>query len=161
MKRSRMQMLAAVLAIGGVLSLSEAALSKDARGTIHASNPEGIASILRGFGSALVGTDSYGDPKIDGRSAGEEYTVLFYGCTDNIDCRSIAFWTYWTVEVDLDRVNEWNKRERYGKLYVDNDGDLALEMDVNLSHGMDTRTFDEIANIWAGMLDDVKSNVVD
>lgn len=140
----------------GVAGTSPAA----AQELINGSEPERIETIMKAFGIARLETDSEGDPKISGRADGKVYTVYFYGCTDNQNCKSLQFWTYWDQEVPLDRVNDWNREVRFGKVYIDDEDDLVLEMDVNLVHGIHERTLEEDADIWMRLIGRVEKEIL-
>ena len=124
---------------------------------ITAGSVKDILSIAKGYGSATLEKDDDGDPKISGRVAGQEYWLYFYGCDKNhTNCTSVQFWTYWTGEVlTAEEMNAWNADTRFGKLYVDGDGDLNLEMDVNLDYGVTYKNLDDTFDIWQTVLEDV------
>lgn len=127
---------------------------------IDGTKPELVEGILKGFGIARLETDSYGDPKISGRADGQAYTLYFYGCTDNENCTNIQFWTYWTGAVELDKINEWNRSTRFGKLYIDSDDDLALVMDINLMYGISEKTMEDNMEVWASLVSRVEKDVL-
>lgn len=123
-----------------------------ADGLVDGSDPERIASVLRGFGSARVETNASGNPLISGRADGKAYRVLFYGCKDGKDCTSIGFWAYWSKEVPFDALNGWNAKTRYGKVYRDADKDVVLEYDVNLIKGVSEATLESDAELWVTLM---------
>jgi hypothetical protein len=130
---------------------------------VTAAEPEKILEIARGFGSAELTTDSSGDPQIDGRMEGKRYSVMFYGCEEGRDCRSILFWTYLTVDdPDLVRsADAWNRDNRFAKVYVDNDGDLSVEMDVNLFGGVTVANLDDTFDWWRVIIGMVRDSFGD
>ena len=137
-----------------------AATGASAQDLVDGKDAEAIAALLKGFGSARVETDSDGDPRIAGRADGKPYKVHFYGCKENKDCTNIQFWAYWEGAVELEKVNEWNRDTRFGKLYVDADGDLVLEYDVNLIGGISERTLEDDGDVWVTLLSRVESGVL-
>ena len=149
----------ATLGFGCVLGIGAFGAPAVAQELIDGKKPKAIEAILKGFGIARLETDSEGDPKISGRTDGKAYTVHFYNCTDNKDCSSIQFWTYWDEEATLDKVNEWNKDTRFGKLYIDGDNDVILEYDVNLLGGISEKTLEDDADVWVTLISRVESKV--
>lgn len=117
---------------------------------VHGSDVQVIASIASGFGSASVETDMFGDPLITGRMDGLRYSVIFYGCTDGADCTSIQFRAQWSLEdpITLEQINAWNRDYRFGKAYLDDDGALTLEWDVNLDGGITHHNLDDNFDWW-------------
>jgi hypothetical protein len=104
--------------------------------TVSAKNPNKILEIAKGYGDASLGKDNDGDPIITGKIDGIKYGIYFYGCTKNKDCDSIQFRTGWTVQSDkptLLKINAWNKGKRFGKAYLDSDGDPTIEINLLLS----------------------------
>ncbi len=155
MKRSGMRGIACA---AGLMAL--AVTHAGAQELLDGSKPELVEALLKGFGIARLETDGYGDPKISGRADGKTYTLYFYGCTENKNCSNIQFWTYWSGEIALDKINEWNRSTRFGKLYIDSDNDLALVMDVNLIHGISEKTLEDNMEVWATLVSRVEKDVV-
>ncbi|MBV0933316.1 YbjN domain-containing protein [Marinobacterium weihaiense] len=128
-------------------SLLVAPVSADS--LVSATTPERIVDVARGFGSASLSTDNYGDPLITGRIEGIKYGIFFYSCTDNADCKDVQFSAVWSdINVSLSRLNEWNREMRFGKAYLDADGDPTLEMAVNLRHGVSQNNLDDTIDWW-------------
>lgn len=117
---------------------------------IDATDPQAILEIAKGFGSAEIETDNKGDPKIVGRIEGSKYVVLFYGCTAAADCKSIQFVVSWRAKdkMALEKINKYNDDKRFGKAYLDKDGDPTLEFDVNLVGGVTRKNFEETYDWW-------------
>ena len=122
---------------------------------VHASEPEGIAAILRSEGlEARLGADSCGDPKSESASQGVSWVVYFFECEANANCRSIQFAAAFDVEPGLppESVAEWNRAHRYGKVYLDEEGDPFFEMDVNLDGGVAEANFRDNLYLWNDVL---------
>jgi len=45
---------------------------------------------------------------------------------------------------NLNAVNEWNKTKRFGRAYIDNDGDPCVELDYDLEGGVS----DDSIKVW-------------
>lgn len=122
---------------------------------VTATDPDHIAQLVRGFGSAVVEQDEYGDPLITGRIEGTKYGIYFYNCTDNADCKDIQFSTAWSdYDVSMAKINEWNRDMRFGKAYLDDDGDPNLDMVVNLRYGVSNDNFDDTIDWWRVIMND-------
>lgn len=138
-------------------------MAKAADGDIvDATNPETVRDIASGYGSATLDTDNTGDPMIVGRLDGTKYGIYFYGCKEGKKCRSVQFSAGWAgSKVTLEQLDEWNRTTRFGKAYLDKDGDPRLEMDVNLDGGVTRKNFDDWVDWWKVSLKGFKSKVLD
>ena len=65
-------------------------------------------------------------PMIRAEGRGYTFTVFFYGCTENRDCTTLGFNSYFADGTsDIAKVNGWNRENRFGRAYVDGDGDAG------------------------------------
>lgn len=130
---------------------------------ITASNPAGIADLLRTMGyRAELTKDNQGDPKINSATGGSNFRIYFYGCTANMDCKSIQFAAGFdlTDGTTLDVVNEWNAAKRYTKAYLDDEQDPLIEMDINLDFGgVSENNFRDSLDLWEGLLAGFKRHI--
>lgn len=132
--------------------------SLPAQDLVTAADPQKILEIARGFGSAELEAGAEGTPRISGRLGGTRYTVFFHGCTAGRDCTTIRFWTYLPAPPDaLAAVNAFNRDYRFGKAYIDADGDIAIEMDVNLWAGVTPTNLDDTFDWWRVVLEQVRT----
>ena len=115
-------------------------------------DPQAIATVLKAQGAeATIGKDTKGDPKIDASFGENElFTVYFYGCTNNANCDNVQLYAGYTESsVDGSKLIEWNRTRRYGRAYIDETGDPAVEMDVSLREGgMSTELFVDNLETW-------------
>ncbi|MBN2907734.1 MAG: YbjN domain-containing protein [Rhodobacteraceae bacterium] len=138
------------------VALAFATLSALAAGTaqaeVVAANPMGVLKALQDYGyAATMSTDNTGDPKISAKVSKSNFVVFFYGCTDNADCASVQFYVGYDVNgtVSALKMNEWNRNKLFSKATVDDEGDPALEMDVNLDFdGSGDQNFNDTLDIW-------------
>lgn len=147
-----------------ILMVSIAAMAPFAAmaSNVGADDPTALAEVIRGYGSATLTTDSSGDPKIEGRIDGNRFHVLFYGCKQNANCGSIQFSSAWGGGgVTMEEINAWNRDKRFGKAFLDGDGDPAIEMNVNLRHGVSRKNFDDTVDYWRIVLNSFKEDVLD
>ena len=136
--------------LGSTLALTSA----QAEELIDGSDPSAVMSVARGYGSATLTTDNQGDPMIEGRIGGKEYAVIFYDCTDNRACKAIQFWAWFQApSITSADMKEWNQSERFGKAYLDSDGDPNIEWDVNLFGGVTYRNLDDNFDWWRLVLE--------
>lgn len=157
-----------------VLGLLAAALTTPAQGQMENGTPiEGatvtniliradanqIAKLLSEEGyRAKIETDKNGTPYIKSASGGRNFTVYFFGCSGGVKlepCSSIEFYTGFTTgkPFPVERTNEWNAENRYGRSYVDMDKDPVIEMDIYLdAGGMPRAQFVENLEIWTDIM---------
>ncbi|MDO5648268.1 hypothetical protein [Paracoccus sp. (in: a-proteobacteria)] len=85
----------------GRIACLAAPVAAVAQDIVDATDPDVILNLMRGFGSARLGVDAIGDPKIEGRIDGIPYILFFNNCTENRDCKAVQFYTYWTNVGDI------------------------------------------------------------
>ncbi len=130
-------------------------------GVINATDTHAILNVAKGYGSATLKKDSGGDPFIVGRIEGTKYGILFYGCENGTNCDDIQFAASWSGKrVSLEKINEWNRNKRYGKAYLDKDGDPRVEMAVNLDYGVTEENFDDTFDWWTKVMKEFKESVL-
>ncbi|HMM08191.1 MAG TPA: YbjN domain-containing protein [Paracoccus solventivorans] len=112
---------------------------------------DSIADALQDYGlKAESGTDSEGDPKIESRIEGIHFSIWFYGCED-APCTSLEFRAGFDLDTPLSAatVNEWNRTKRFGKAWIDDEGDPFLEMLVPLGpDGLSDSGFELALDMW-------------
>ncbi|MBY6186481.1 YbjN domain-containing protein [Marinobacter hydrocarbonoclasticus] len=128
---------------------------------VDATDPSEIVNLARGFGSASLDIDGEGDPMIIGRINGTKYAVYFYGCDDGRRCREIQFTAAWSgSNVSMSEINEWNETTRYGKAYLDSDGDPNIEMTVNLFKGVSRDNLEDTIDWWKVAMETFEENML-
>lgn len=147
----RLRTLIPVLALGMLPPLGSAHAQCE---TISAADPQAMVTLLQASGAAEVTQDQEGDPLITGRMEGISYAVYFYGCTNGQDCTDVQFTAGFTLDtpVTLDQINSWNYEKRFGKAYLDTQGDAVIEMNVNLDGGVCTDNFQDTVDFWGLVL---------
>ena len=120
-----------------------------------ASAPQKIVEIASSYGAAELTTDSLGDPLVRGELSGVPYDVYFFGCENGADCKNLQFRTggeYQGVsEADVAR---WNREKRFGKTFLDNNGNLVLEMNLNLDFGVTQENLFDTFDWWRVVVDE-------
>lgn len=131
-------------------------------GSISPADPQAIVDAMQKLGyRAELTTDDQGDPKIKSAASGANFSVYFYGCTSGKDCTSIQFSAGFDTDKGLDMqvANDWNTKKRYGKVYLDDERDPYIEMDVNMEGGIPNALFEDNLSIWDRMLADFQAHI--
>ena len=143
-----MSKIARAAAIAASLSVAAPALA----GNLVASDPDGIRNYLMEEGiPAKLTEDNVGDPLIEVRYFGTEFSIYFYGCTANQDCTSIQYFSGYATDwaIPLEAINSWNTNQRFARAYLSEEGAARIEYDVFLGEdGMTTQDFDTALSIW-------------
>lgn len=149
--------MAAMAAVATACSLPAAAQ------TINVRDPEMVAELLRKEGyQAKVDPKKEGeDPVITSAASGSTFGLYFYNCDKGKNCQSVQFYAgFQKPKMDLTRVNAWNRDKRFGRAYIDKDGDAAIEMDVNVEPGgMPRELFADWISIWSDLVGEFRTRV--
>ena len=137
----------------GITGAMLAAPANGSEETIDATDAERILAIAQSFGEAALRTDNLGDPLIEGRIGEKDYRLLFYGCSENRDCKTLMFSAGWEGDDRTDNLTDammadWNREKRFGKAYLDQDGIATVEMNVNLHGGVTRANLDDTIDWW-------------
>jgi len=122
---------------------------------LDGNSSDAILNLMRGYGSATLGTQNDGTPKILGKIDGQPYTIYFSSCDakTHADCQDLDFYAgYLGVKPSLERINAWNRDTRFGRAYLDNDGDAGMDMDVNTDKGVSADNMDSTLALWAQLV---------
>jgi hypothetical protein len=127
---------------------------------LDGSNVDQVLALARDHGDADLKAHKNGDPKIEGSVGGIQYAVYFLNCTDNKACEDINFYAgFLDLKPSMDVINSWNRDKRFGKAYLDADGDAVIEMDLNLEHGVSSDNLDAAFGIWELVVDQYTTHV--
>jgi len=145
----------AMIALMVSLAMAGAANAADLINRDGMTGPEVAAWLQKAGYKAALSKDSSGDPMIDSAANGTNFKVYFYDCKAE-RCKAIQFSAGFNLKepLKLEKANEWNTKNRYLKVYLDDEGDPYVQYDVNLNAG---RTFEGLSDdfeIWTGMLPD-------
>jgi hypothetical protein len=146
-----------------ILLFSSVVLGASADDLIDGTQPNRILEIAKGFGSASLEKDSDGDPQIVCRMEGVKYVIFFYGCKSGQNCDQVQFHASWkdTANISFEKANRYNAKKRLGRAYKRDDGDVAIDMLVNLAYGVTKRNFESTFEAWATALRSFKKEVLD
>jgi len=112
---------------------------------------ERLQGIMQDLGyRAQLGVDDAGDPMIDSTASGYKYRVLFYDCDGKRGCGALEFWAGFDTEDegDLARMNEWNLNKRFGRAYIDEEGDPIVSIHYNLAGGVTEANIEDMFEWW-------------
>jgi len=130
---------------------------------VRAQDPESVVRALQGAGyAAKLGVDKVGDPMITSGVSGTTFQIFFYNCTDHKECATVQFHSGYKVAtpVSLERINEWNRSQRFGRAYLDKEDDPILEMDVDLDDGgISQLLFIDNIEFWASVLGNFERHI--
>lgn len=119
---------------------------------VRAQDPSSIVRALQGAGyKAELTKDDSGDPMIRSSSSGSNFALFFFGCTKNVDCRTVQFFAGFDREKapSLSRMNDWNKSKLFGRAYLSDKGVARIEMDLDLDDGgISSKLFEDNLEYW-------------
>ena len=122
---------------------------------VSARKPETLVGALQAAGyTAKLEKDSTGDPMIRSAVNGHPFRVVFYGCKANRECATITFAAGYDKKsaTSLETINDWNRKNRFGRAYLDDEGDPILGMDVDLDDGgMSKALFTDNLEFWTAV----------
>jgi len=123
---------------------------------VRPQDPGSVVQALKNGGyEATLGTDGVGDPMITSKVAGTTYQLFFYNCANHLNCATVEFHSAYhrPRPITLDEINQWNSSQRFGRAYLDKEGDPVLAMDVDLDHGgVSAPLFIDNVEFWASVL---------
>ena len=89
-------------------------------------------------------------PQIGSRIEKQPFNVFFFDCAGapDIHCREVQFYAGFLIEgmFPTAQINSWNGAHRFGRAYIDQDGNAALEMDVDAVGTSETQLNDAV--LW-------------
>ena len=112
--------------------------------TVYVAATEGL--IRRAFVEMEISydqsTDSGGDPVWGFTHRGIMATIIPHDPLGAGSYASLLFYAGWTADgpFPLSAINEWNRVARFGRAYVDDQGDPVIELDLLLAGGVTFQT---------------------
>ncbi|MBB3949204.1 YbjN domain-containing protein [Aureimonas jatrophae] len=150
------------LPLVAILVTSSAPALAAAPALVDGTDPAVVMELMRGYGSARPDKGQDGNPMIRGRIDGNGFSAFFYDCDgDGANCGSIGLSAYFDrTDVSLDAINGWNRANRFGRVYLRDDGKPVIEMDIELAGGITADNFEAAMDRWSAILQDFDNNVV-
>ncbi len=137
----------AILVLG--LVFVQGAQAAETGTLIDGSDVEAVVNIARDYGSATVGMQQSGQAKIIARMDGVNYVAYFQNCSAARICDDLNLYAgFLDIKPSQERINAWNASKRFGRAYIDPDGDAAMEMDINLKNGVSPANLSASFAIW-------------
>ncbi len=147
--------------LGGALAMLGA--TPAAAQKVEANNPATVQAVLQSGGyKPEMKKDGTGDPLLMIDAQGYKMMVLFFGCKNNVGCKSVSFYaaTKAAKTIDLSSVNKWNAQHRFGRAFLDSDGDPTLQYDLNLDvGGMSPELFTDTLEWFTVAFDNLKTEM--
>lgn len=109
---------------------------------------EAVLASARGIGEATLSTQPNGDPLINGQVEGTSYQIYFRNCTGNEDCEDLNFYAGFSSKPTLEVINTWNRDKRFSRAYIDEVGDAAVEMDLDMVAGVTPDYLESQIGLW-------------
>ena len=118
--------------------------------------PEVAAWLQKGGYKADLTKDDGGDPLINSAAEGHDFKIYFYDCSEAKRCKALQFSAGFDMKqgLTLEKANEWNRKNRYLKVYLDDDLDPYVQYDVNVNAGRTVSGLDDDFAVWTGMIED-------
>ncbi|WP_197411882.1 YbjN domain-containing protein [Sphingopyxis sp. H050] len=147
--------LALALGLATVPALAADRVATPAADIAVKASVEQIAAIMRADKFPVeIKVDNEGLPFIQSERDERPFRVYLYDCDDGVrmgECLSIQFVGAFTLKRPFppERMNEWNRKYRFGRGYVDTDLDPVIEMDVNMAQGgVSAAWFKDTFGLW-------------
>jgi hypothetical protein len=109
-----------------------------------------VVSWLQSKGyQAQVETAADGTRHVMSLTGGVKFGVYLFDCKGDT-CGSMQFSAGFTThgKFDISRMNEWNRKKRWGRAYYDSVNDPWVEMDVDLTPGSSYELLDDELATW-------------
>lgn len=150
--------------MGMALAAGALALGAPAQaGAVRAQDPASVVTALQNAGyAAKLGTDKVGDPMITSGINGTTFQIFFYNCTDHRQCATVQFHAGYDLDksASFEVINDYNRSQRFGRAFIDKEGDPILEMDVDLDDGgMSSELFIDNVEFWTSILDKFEETI--
>ncbi len=130
---------------------------------VRAQDPAGVLAAIQKAGlTGSLGTDALGDPQIKSAVNGHPFVVIFYGCTKNKDCATITLESGFDKKkpTRLETINEWNRKNRFGRAYLDSESDPFLAMDIDLDDGgISPALFADNLEFWSAVTNGFQKHI--
>jgi len=121
---------------------------------IDASDPQPISEIAARYGDAYWERDTYRDPRVRAHAGDIPYMIEFYGCSEGRDCTDLRLVARFPPDQgddrrsNAERIKAWNGETRFGKAWIDTEGAIILEMNLNLGGGVTRQNLDLSFDWW-------------
>jgi hypothetical protein len=103
--------------------------------------PEEMEALLKAGSYRYERVEEKGEVYFRLRLAGLRALLLLLDCREG-GCQSLQLYAGFSTDnpPSLERVNEWNRKKRFSRAYLDEEGHPVLEADLNLAGGVADRS---------------------
>jgi hypothetical protein len=120
---------------------------------VYATDAGSLARFFEDEGAEVETTsDNVGDPKLRVNYYGNEFSVYYFGCDNNVNCNAVQFFSGYATNgsVRLASINEWNMQNRFLRSYVAEEGSTRIEMDIFMGRdGISADDFARQVSMWS------------
>ena len=124
----------AIIALAAMFGLS----AQPSQATNVVADLDQVAMVMKKAGYQAELGSNLGERFLTAELDGYKFMVLPYGCDDaKRNCKSLQFFIAFNPESSpsLEAINAYARENRWGRVYLDKDGDPALEFDLDLEKG--------------------------
>jgi hypothetical protein len=116
-------------------------------------DPQIVARAMRDAGyKATIEKSDDGNSFIQSSTSGYPFRVFFFGCdNDTPGCDTIQLYAGFLTDTSpsLKEMNSYTRDYRWGRVYIDNEDDPVIEMDIDLEDGgMPVALFKDNLEYW-------------
>ncbi len=143
----------ALLALLGAFSAATAAQAELYPGA--GVTAKDVAAVLQARGyQASIEKDSTGDPLVRSAVDGTKFRVAFYGCDPGPRCSALEFIVGFdlTNGMEMARINKWNRDQRFGHAFLDDESDPYIQLDLNADNGFTSESLSGYVDTWASLV---------
>ena len=115
---------------------------------------EQVATWLQNAGYRAEIRTENGKRNVYSGSDGRNFHISMYDCKGGDVCGSLQFWVGFDTKgaFNPSQINQWNRKNRWVRAYVDDVNDPWLEMDVDLTPGGTYENLNDEFAIWRDSL---------
>ena len=114
-----------------------------------------VASVMLAHGyQAEITKDETGDPMVKSAVDGTKFSVAFYGCNHGPRCTALEFLVGFDLPngMAFSRINKWNKDERFGHAFLDDEKDPYIQLDIDTEVGFTSESLGSYVDTWARLV---------
>jgi hypothetical protein len=160
-----MAMRRAIMAIAGALALVLAIGLGPAAARDLPSNGLTRSDILtwlqgHGYTANMQHDNTANDDYIATSTNGVNWGIYVYDCVGDV-CKSIQYSVGWGTATDVteDKLNDWNRDERYARAYHNAAGDVFAEYDIDVIPGGTWEQLDHTLGRWNDILAEFRKHI--
>ena len=138
-------------------------LASPALAELTQADPDQLSALISSKGYPVEqGTDDIGDPQLVVKSEGTAFYIQFYGCgEDHLNCTSVQFLAAFDMAdgMTAEQALGWSRDQRFTSVYLDDEQDPFLQMDMNIDGGVSEANFTDNLEIWRSSLSAFKDYI--